>query len=133
MVKIFSNLRQDGGVRRVLQFPPVIKWKPRYNWNMVESGVKHHNPLLLLNTVLSKKYQKVPKSNRKIIERGRNWHTNTSAMFHMWVQCQHWHETHHLLFLQHFVFVKCCKDSEKINNSGLNIFICWQDWLIIAW
>ena len=20
------------------------KWSPRYNWNIVESGVKHHNP-----------------------------------------------------------------------------------------
>ena len=29
----------------VLRFPPPIKltWPPRYNWNIVESGVKHHN------------------------------------------------------------------------------------------
>ena len=28
---------------RVLRFPPLIK-PPRYNWNIVESGVKHHKP-----------------------------------------------------------------------------------------
>jgi hypothetical protein len=21
-----------------------LNWRPRYNWNVVESGVKHHNP-----------------------------------------------------------------------------------------
>ena len=24
------------------RFPPPINWPPRYNWNVVESGVKHH-------------------------------------------------------------------------------------------
>jgi hypothetical protein len=28
---------------RVLWFPPPIKLTPRYNWNIVESCVKHHN------------------------------------------------------------------------------------------
>ena len=27
---------------RVLRFPPPIKLTARYNWNIVESGVKHH-------------------------------------------------------------------------------------------
>jgi hypothetical protein len=36
---IVSDLRQVGGFLRVLRFPP-----PLYNWNIVESGVKHHKP-----------------------------------------------------------------------------------------
>jgi hypothetical protein len=31
-----------GGFPQVLRFPPPIKLTPRYNWNIVESGVKHH-------------------------------------------------------------------------------------------
>jgi hypothetical protein len=34
-------LRQVGGF---LWFPPPINWPPRYNWNIVESGIKHHKP-----------------------------------------------------------------------------------------
>ena len=30
-------------VGNFLRFPPPIKLTPRYNWNIVESGVKHHN------------------------------------------------------------------------------------------
>ena len=36
--KFVSDLRQVAGFFRVLQFPP------RYNWNIVESGIKHHKP-----------------------------------------------------------------------------------------
>ena len=39
-----------------LWFLPPINWLPRYNWNIVESGVKHHNPnppLLLEKTEIS--------------------------------------------------------------------------------
>ena len=36
VIKFVSDLRQ------VLRFPPPINWLPRYNWNIVESGVKHH-------------------------------------------------------------------------------------------
>jgi len=28
---------------QVLRFPPPKNWPPRYNWNIVESGVKYHN------------------------------------------------------------------------------------------
>jgi hypothetical protein len=27
---------------RVIRFPPPINWPQRYNWNIVESGAKHH-------------------------------------------------------------------------------------------
>ena len=37
-----SDLRQIGGFLRVLRFSPPIK--PRYNWNIVENDIKHHNP-----------------------------------------------------------------------------------------
>ena len=29
---------------KACQFPPLIKLTPRYSWNSVESGVKHHKP-----------------------------------------------------------------------------------------
>ena len=43
VIKLVSDLRQIGGFLLVLRFPPLIKLTPRYNWNIVESGVKHHN------------------------------------------------------------------------------------------
>jgi hypothetical protein len=38
VIKFVSDLRHVGGFLRKLQFPP------RYNWNIVESGIKHHKP-----------------------------------------------------------------------------------------
>jgi hypothetical protein len=32
------------GFLQVLQFPPPLNWPPRYNWNIVKRGLKHHNP-----------------------------------------------------------------------------------------
>ena len=53
VIKFVSDLRQVGGFLRVLRFPP-IKLTPWYSWTIVESGVKHHNPnLLLLYPVLT--------------------------------------------------------------------------------
>jgi hypothetical protein len=45
-VLYLSYLRQVGGFLRVLWFPP------RYSWNIVESGVKHHNPTLTVLKLL---------------------------------------------------------------------------------
>ena len=42
VMKFLSDLRQVGGFLCALRFPPLINWPPRYNWNNVESGVKHH-------------------------------------------------------------------------------------------
>ena len=39
-----SDLRKVGGLSRVHRFPPPKNWPPRYYWNNVENGVKHHNP-----------------------------------------------------------------------------------------
>ena len=45
VIKFVSDLRQFGGVLLVLRFPAIIKkWPPRYNWNIFESGIKHHKP-----------------------------------------------------------------------------------------
>jgi hypothetical protein len=44
VIKFVSELRQVCGFQRVLRFTP----PPRYNWNIVESGFKHHNPKYLL-------------------------------------------------------------------------------------
>ena len=41
---IISDLRQVEGFRRGHRFPPPIKLTAQYNWNIVESGVKHHKP-----------------------------------------------------------------------------------------
>jgi hypothetical protein len=55
--KNWENLRQVGGFLRVLRFPPPIK-PPRYNWNIVESSIKYHNPNLYNITArLCKKYK----------------------------------------------------------------------------
>jgi hypothetical protein len=43
VIKFVSDLRQVSGFLRVLRFPPPIK-PQRYNWNIVESGIKHHTP-----------------------------------------------------------------------------------------
>ena len=42
---LVSDLWQVGGFHWVLLFPPPIK-PPQYNWNIVESGIKHHKPNL---------------------------------------------------------------------------------------
>jgi hypothetical protein len=40
-----SDLRQVSGFLQVLRFPPSIKLTATiYNWNIVESYEKHHNP-----------------------------------------------------------------------------------------
>jgi len=45
VIKFDSDLWQVSGFIRVLWFPPKIKLTPRYNRNIIESGVKHHKPL----------------------------------------------------------------------------------------
>ena len=40
VIKFVSDLRSSV---ILLRFPPPIKMIPWYNWNIVESGVKHHN------------------------------------------------------------------------------------------
>jgi hypothetical protein len=49
VIKVVSDLWQVGGFLRLLRF--IHQWKrpPRNNWNIVESGIKHHNPNLNLN------------------------------------------------------------------------------------
>ena len=44
VIKFVSDLQQVCGFLRVLRFPPSIKLTAtiRYNWSIVESGVKHH-------------------------------------------------------------------------------------------
>jgi hypothetical protein len=44
VIKFVSDLRQVGGYLRLLRFPPPIKLTPQYNWNIVESDIKHHKP-----------------------------------------------------------------------------------------
>jgi hypothetical protein len=52
-IKFVSDLRQIGGLLQVYSgFLLHKNWPPWYNWNIVESGVKHHNPLTLFPIVL---------------------------------------------------------------------------------
>ena len=46
VIKLVRDLRQVSGFLQVLRFPPPnnLNWPPRYNWNIVESGIKHHKP-----------------------------------------------------------------------------------------
>ena len=48
--KVVSDLRQVGGFLRFFRFPPSKNWPPWYNWNIVKSGIKHHqtNKLIYL-------------------------------------------------------------------------------------
>jgi hypothetical protein len=40
----FFHIFQVSDSPRVFRFPPLIKLTPQYKWNIVESGIKHHNP-----------------------------------------------------------------------------------------
>jgi len=44
VINFVSDLRQVNGFLWVLRFPPLIKLTQRYNWNIIESDVKYHNP-----------------------------------------------------------------------------------------
>jgi len=44
VIKFVSDLRPGAVFFRVLRFLHQYKIPPRYNWNIVESGVRHHNP-----------------------------------------------------------------------------------------
>ena len=46
--KFVSDLRQVGGFFRVLRFPPPIELTATIKLQIVESGVKHHLPLLFI-------------------------------------------------------------------------------------
>ena len=50
VIEFVSDLRQVGGFLRVLRFSSTNKTDlyDRYNWNIVESGVKYHNPNLYI-------------------------------------------------------------------------------------
>jgi len=50
MIKFVSDLQQVSGFLHVLRFPPPIKLTATRN--IVESGVKHHNPNLNNNYIL---------------------------------------------------------------------------------
>jgi hypothetical protein len=68
VIKFVSDLRQFGGVLLVLRFPASIKkWSPRYNWNIFESGVKHHKPIQTMPSSLRKYFvHRIVKSNQLI-------------------------------------------------------------------
>ena len=44
VIKVISDLRQVCGFSGYSDFLYQWKWRPRYSWNIVESGIKHHDP-----------------------------------------------------------------------------------------
>ena len=52
VIEFVSNLRQVGGFSGHSGFLHQWNWPPRYVWNIVESGVKHHNHAIMWNNVL---------------------------------------------------------------------------------
>jgi hypothetical protein len=46
VIKFVSDLRQVDGFLLVFRFPAPINCTPWYNWNIVESDVKHYKPML---------------------------------------------------------------------------------------
>ena len=54
VIKFVSDLGQVGGFLQLLQFSTPITLTARYNWNIVESGVKHKYHKLNLNLSLAK-------------------------------------------------------------------------------
>ena len=46
VIKFINDLWQVESFLWVLRFPPPINWPPQYNWNIVESDVKYHIPLI---------------------------------------------------------------------------------------
>ena len=57
MIKFVSGLQQVAFFLRVLRFLHQLNWPPRYSWNIVDSGVKHHNPNLSTNKKMSYQYK----------------------------------------------------------------------------
>ena len=48
VIKFVNDLQQVGGFLWVFRFPPPIKLTTTYNWNIVESGVKHNKSFIYL-------------------------------------------------------------------------------------
>jgi len=48
VIMFVSDLWQGSDFFWELWFPPPINLTARYNWNIVESGIKHHNPNLFI-------------------------------------------------------------------------------------
>ena len=58
MIKFVSDLRQVSGFHGSSGFLHQYNWPPRYNWNIVESGIKHHQTKSkqILNTCHVRKF-----------------------------------------------------------------------------
>ena len=40
----FLKVNRTHSLIKIMFPPPINRWPPRYNWDIVESDVKHHNP-----------------------------------------------------------------------------------------
>jgi hypothetical protein len=95
----------------VLQFPP-----PRYNWNIVESGVKHHNPTHLMtnwnNKVSLMPISTIPEKNYSPLT--SDWRAlsplATRFIYDLWILL--------LMLWARFLLVTRCTQIQYIYSGG---------------
>ena len=93
MITFVSDLRQVGG------FLGVLRFSLRYNWDMVESAVKHHNPsysfseyiiipiLRLQSTLFIGVYKNIQQPRYcTTVHDNVNCHINCDSMLSVWVE-----------------------------------------------
>ena len=63
VIKFVSDLQQAGVFSGYSGFLHQQNWPPRYNWNILESGVKHHKPWKFRNTNITQKLNWIPSNH----------------------------------------------------------------------
>ena len=64
-------------------FYPPINWMPRYNWNIVESGIKHHKPNPSLNIFFHNVNTCVVEKRTTMDSGGSGTHSFTGSSTHI--------------------------------------------------
>jgi hypothetical protein len=77
VIKFGRVLQHVGGFIRVLRFPPPIKLTPRYNWNIVESGIKHqqtfNKQITLYHIMLYRTHLAMSRTRTHNVSDGMHW------------------------------------------------------------
>ena len=121
VIKFVSDLWQVGGFLRVFRFPPPIKRPPRYNWNIVESGVKHYKPYEVNNVhtnhngELLKQFCVIRLLSHQIV--GCHFINYKISVFQLVV----WHS-----FTQIFIFIKLVKMLHK-SSCSYKYLLKWRN------
>ena len=83
VIKIVSDLWQVGSFLWVFRFPPPMKLTERHNWNIVESGVKHHKPnqTIYLELIMIENPHLIQSTCRNQKERLSSWYKLKLELF----------------------------------------------------